>query len=103
VRLSQGGALMATPAKVLAELLTMGCEGFHMGLVLHLESQVDFEMLASLVPNAARATEFYDRGGTYYDRVFHRTASGVDVTFFSPHRDTYEVRVRPSLKLVVSS
>jgi hypothetical protein len=94
---------MATPAKVLAEFLTMGCEGFHMGLVLHLESQVDFEMLAALVPNAARATQYYERDGSYYDRVFHRTASGVDVTFFSPHRDTYDVRVMPSLKLVVSS
>jgi hypothetical protein len=103
VRLSQGGALMATPAKVLAELLTMGCEGFSMGLVLHLEAQVDFEMLAALVPNAARATEYYERGGTYYDRVFHRTPVGVDVTFFSPHRETYDVNTKPVLKLVVSS
>lgn len=94
---------MATPAKVLADLLTMPCEGFHMGLTLHLESQVDFEMLASLVPNAPRSTQFATRDATWYDVVHHRTGAGVDVTFFSPHRHTPEVGAVRLLKLVVSS
>jgi hypothetical protein len=72
---------VATPAKVLVDLMAMPCEGFHVSVSLHLLSQEDFDALVSAVPPTTLHTEFASQSCDYYDVAEYGRA-----TLFGPHR-----------------
>jgi hypothetical protein len=84
-----------TNIEILTGLLSMKCSGFSGTIMLHIDSQEDFEALSVLDPRMMLKTEMTS-DGSFYDVVAIQVPGGLEVYLFSPHRKTRVVMQKPA-------